>query len=418
MRTFLLALLASAAAHAGDEQKVALEATAQVSFDRVQAPVAIDFAATVKCLQAQAMLLAVATPEESASIVFRKAFCTLAGAELTGDRAALASASEEFGNAIADRQSPAAKQRIALPVPSTWRILDAVAHLKTGAPADSLEQPLITAVNTADCQSNAGALNGGGTAEFCRSVHQLGSAWLGWIASNRGDLPAAARNFADSGAPGWNDWIDGRRAFQAIDYPAAASSYGRAVESWRNAHLALVIERLRPQPDFPASLTEYGAAKLAAGDASGAIRTLDEVVKADAANARALYLRAVAKDRVGQGPSALEDYNLASRAAFARTGDAAGEEAHLYRGILLYRRKEFQRAEEEFSTAVNAGGAEPWRADARSWRYLAAVAGGACGTSRDLLQRSLANASPYFPKQEAQTVSSACPVTSASVAVH
>ena len=86
MRTLLLALLASVAVHAADERKVALEAAAQVSFERVQAPVTIDLAATVKCAQAQAMLLAVATPEESASLVFRKAFCSLAGAGLTGIR--------------------------------------------------------------------------------------------------------------------------------------------------------------------------------------------------------------------------------------------------------------------------------------------------------------------------------------------
>src|SRR5215472_4481967 len=99
MRTLLLALLVSAALHSADEQKIALEAVAQVSFERVQAPGPIELAATVKCVQAQAMLLAVATPDESASIVFRKAFCTLAGAALTDDHAALASAAEGFSDA-------------------------------------------------------------------------------------------------------------------------------------------------------------------------------------------------------------------------------------------------------------------------------------------------------------------------------
>ncbi len=353
------------------------------------------------------MLLAVATPEESPTIAFRRAFCTLAGADLTQDPAAFSSAAQGFDEAIADRQSPTLKQKLIQPAPSTWRILGSVARLKTGGPAESQEQLLITAVNATDCQSN-----GGGTTEFCHSVHQLGSAWLGWIASGRGDLQAAERNFADSGAPGWSEWMAGRHAFQAGDYSGAVSAYGRAVAAWRNAHPVAIAQRLSPQPDFPVSLTEYGGAQLLAGDVSGAIVTLDSVIKTDPASARALYLRAVAKDKAGQAAAALEDYNLASRVAFARTGDTAGEEAHLYRGILLYRRKEFLRAEEEFSSAVNAGGAEPWRADARSWRHLAAVAGGSCGTSRELLQRSLASASPYFPKQEALAVSAACPATS------
>jgi hypothetical protein len=52
--------------------------------------------------------------------------------------------------------------------------------------------------------------------------------------------------------------------------------------------------------------------------------------------------------------------------------------------------------------------AAPLKADAEAWRHLAAVAAGACVAARAELDRSLPAVSPYFPKEEARRVSSAC----------
>ncbi|MEI9970764.1 MAG: hypothetical protein WDO73_01230 [Ignavibacteriota bacterium] len=105
----------------------------------------------------------------------------------------------------------------------------------------------------------------------------------------------------------------------------------------------------------------------------------------------------------------MADYNLASRAAFADANDLASGEAHLYRGILLYRRKDFGKAEEEFSSALNFEIAAILRPDATAWRHLSAVASGACGASRQLLEKSLSSVSPYFPKAEAEALAAGCP---------
>ena len=125
-------------------------------------------------------------------------------------------------------------------------------------------------------------------------------------------------------------------------------------------------------------------------------------------SARALYLRACAHEIAGQAEAALADYNLASRTAFAKAADLASGEAHLYRGILLYRRKEYSHAEDEFSSALNFEIPGGLRADAVAWRHLAAVAGGSCDASRQRLEQSLAAASPYFPKAEARTLMGSC----------
>src|SRR5450759_2536717 len=122
----------------------------------------------------------------------------------------------------------------------------------------------------------------------------------------------------------------------------------------------------------------------------------------------ALYLRARAKELAGSKDAALADYNLASRTAFAAARDLASGEAHLYRGIVLFRRQDFARAEEEFSSALNFEMTGALLPDARAWRRLAAVAGGSCGESRQSLNLALAAVSPFFPRDEARSLASAC----------
>jgi tetratricopeptide (TPR) repeat protein len=424
MRTLFLALMAVLPFFAADELKPPLVAAADADFERVVNAPAPDMAASAKCVQSQAMLFAVATPEEVARVVFRKAYCELAHAEATHNRAAFEPAAEEFDDAIADAQSAYTRQKLphnATPVgpdvPSTWRILNAVARLNAGASPESQERTLALGVdeaavaseplNPASCQSNGAAM------EFCRSVKQLGSAWLGWMALERGDRVVAARRFKEGNVPEWSDWVSGLDAFRAGNYVDAASKEGRAIAEWRKTPPQSLQQRLGPQPSMPMMLTEWAGAQLAAGDSNTALANLDAALRSDPAIGRALYLRAVAKQRLRRNEAAMDDYNLASRAAFSKPGDAAAAEAHFYRGIALYWRKEFVHSEDEFATALNGDPVASWLPDARAWRHMAAVAGGACGSSRESLTRELAAVSPYFPKAEAAAVTAACPLTAA-----
>jgi hypothetical protein len=407
MRIFLLALLLATPLEAADQQKLALETAADADFARVASGIVADFAFASTCVQSEAMAAAVATPEQVPQVTYRKAFCQLAAAAATGDRTSFEKAADTFDNAIADAQSPAGKQKIPILAPPTWHILAAVARLNAGAQGDSEEKGLRVAVDAADCR--------GVSLQLCHSVQQLGSAWLGWIALVNGDRPAASRWFANSDAPEWKAWVSGRQAYEVGNYREAAVKYGRAIGLWRAALPSSLSDQLNPRPEMSRAFADWGGAQLASNDAVAALANFDAAIKADKANSRAYYLRALAEQRSGREGAATEDFDLASRAALAQTGTDATARAHFYRGIVFYRRKEFVRAEQEFSSALSADVSTDWRADARAWRFLAAVAGGACGASRENLSRAEGSASPYFPKQLADAALAACPVTAAEL---
>lgn len=340
----------------------------------------------------------------------------MADAVASQNRTALAQAAQTFDDAIAAEEAVSVRQKrpqnvpYTLNAPNTWRILAAVTRLNAGATIESQEPSLLRAVD-ADVEDGEGCQTNAGSARFCHSVHQLGSAWLGWIALERGDPLEAGGRFANANTPAWREWIAGLQAFRIGAYSAATAEYGRAIGIWREAHPDSLTQQMNPQPEMSEALTDWGGAQLAANDPRAALANLDQAVKADSANSRALYLRGLAKQHLGRKDDATDDLNLASRAAFAKKGDAGAAEAHVYRGITLFWRKEFLRAENEFASALNGDNAAPWQSDARAWRHLAAVAGGACGASRSSLERAMASVSPYFPRAEANAALAACPAT-------
>ena len=250
-----------------------------------------------------------------------------------------------------------------------------------------------------------------GADPFCTELLAAGSEWLGWSALLANQVDEAARRLAGASESGWGAWVQGRQSFDAARYAAAAGQYGAAIDRWKiiwQGEGPTFLQALRPRPQIAGVLVDWGGARLLAGDYAGAILTLDASLQAEPANARALFLRARAKELAGKKDAAMVDYNLASRTAFAAAEDLASGEAHLYRGILFYRRNDFVRAEEEFASALNFEMTPALIPDARAWRHLAAVAGGSCGTARQSLDLALPNVSPFFPRDEARTLASAC----------
>jgi tetratricopeptide (TPR) repeat protein len=250
---------------------------------------------------------------------------------------------------------------------------------------------------------------------LCESLLGLGRQWLGWSALRRDDLAAASREFG-AATPGWSPWVGGLEAFRRGDYAAAATAEQRAIAAWQVARQQdppPVMVRLAPPVDLGQAYTGLGGAQLLSGNPSAAIATLGQAVKESPANARALFLRARAREIAGQPDAALADLSLASRTAFANAQDLASGEAHLYRGVLLYRRKQLAQAEDEFSSALNFEIPASMRADASAWRRLAAVASGSCAAGRSDLERALQSVSPFFPRQEALQAMAACASASA-----
>lgn len=405
----------SLALQAADPQEVALVLRAQSDFNRVEQAAGPDLPDATRCEQSQAALLALVTPQELTAVHFRKAYCTLNEALVTHRPEDFQEAAGEFDKAIQTWPEHAAaigrKNGTAPAAPSGIRVLAAIARLKAGVDASGMtraQQDLSHAVSPAVC---SGGLM---PASDCQALVETGKAWLGWIDLKHADLFQAGEEFSSLPDSGWRRWAAGESAFHYRNYAEAAQHYGQAVDWWkdREAHPPeSLAARLLPQPDMAEVLREWGGAQLLSGDESGAITTLNAAVKASTHPARALYLRARAEELAGRKDAGLADLSLASRTAFADARDLASGEAHLYRGILLYRRSQYAQAESEFASALNFDIPADLRPDAAAWRHLASVAGGSCGASRRLLEESLGAVSPYFPKDEAREVASRCPLS-------
>jgi tetratricopeptide (TPR) repeat protein len=400
---------------AADEQQLALELRAQTDFDRAAMAAIPQLPDTSRCTQSQAALLSVARPGELALIHYRKGFCTLAGATVTDNAAEFRDAAGEFDKAVeswSDRALGGPKNSPPEPLSSGLRVLAAVARLKAGADPATAERErkeIAAAVQAPACASNIMS------ASYCQGLLQTGRDWLGWMAFQRDDLFEAAHDFAAAPKVPWAQWTAGRQAFVDRRYKDAAADDRRAVDIWVGAQRSQsnsIRERLDPPPpEIPQALTELGGAQLLSGDLPAATASLDAALKADPSLARAAYLRARADELAGNPAQAMAEYNLASRTAFANAKDLASGEAHLYRGILMYRRQDYTHAENEFASALNFDISASLRPDAVAWRHMSAVAGGSCSVSRQYLEESLAQVSPYFPKDEARKVAASCPLT-------
>jgi single-strand DNA-binding protein len=367
IRLASLALL-TAALFAKDEQRLVLLRQAQDSFDRVEKAASAQLSDASACVQSQAAMMPVALPAELELLHFHKGFCQLAVAAITRNAAGFTDAAAELDQGNAKTLAWLARVQVDPAAPAPQFIDEKAAF----APTERL--------------------------------------WLGWIALRRGDLDQAARRFAGQDETGWAAWAAGQQAFREARYREAAADYSQAVDAWSRARRdpsPALMARLAPPADLPQALTELGGAQLLSGSLAAAIATLNTALEAGP-DARAFYYRARARELAGQTEASLADYNLAGRAAFASARELSSGEAHLYRGILLYRRKDFVRAEDEFTSALNLDVPEALRPDASAWRHLSAVAAGFCAAARESLERSLRAVSPFFPKDEARTLAAGC----------
>jgi hypothetical protein len=357
----------------------------------------------------------VSPPEERSLLYYQNGYCAFAGAAVTGDPGQFLAAVESFEKAIEAwpaRAHKSAKRAPPEPVFGALRIFASIARLHGATDVEvaaTARQEIATALESPSCTSSLMP------PAFCAEVLAGGAQWLGWMALRENQLDHAARRFSQAPGSGWSEWVQGRREFDNARFGAAAEQYAKAIDGWKRIWQGegpTLAQALGPRPQYGTALADWGGARLLAGDLPGAIVTLDASVQADSASPYALFLRARAKELAGQKDAALADYNLASRTAYAAAVDLASGEAHLYHGIVLYRRQDFARAEEEFSSALNFEMAGALRPDARAWRHLAAVAGGSCGEARESLSRALAAVSPFFPRGEARSRASACGVAS------
>jgi tetratricopeptide (TPR) repeat protein len=406
----ILLLLVASTLFAADGQQLTLSLRAQADFDRVELAARPQLQGTNSCIQSQVAAIAVAQRAELSSLYFRKGYCTIAGATLTHNSSDFADAAAAFDKSIAawpDAIGRNPSSDLPPPVSSGLRVLAAVSKLEAD-PAAAVTREIEAAIDRPACPSSVMS------PALCQSLVAVGREWLGWTALQQNDLYGAAQQFSSAPQSSWALWTAGLQAFRDRDYQQASTRYREALNLWARTPSGSVVERLEPQPDLPRAWMQLGGAQILAGQPAEAVPSLDAALKGNPGLERAIFYRARAEELSGHLDTALADYSLASRTAFANARDLVSGEAHLYRGISFYRRKDYTHAEDEFSSALNFGIAHDLERDAEAWRYMAAVAGGACGASRLSLEDALVYSSPFFPKQEARTVASSCPLSAAA----
>jgi len=416
MRPILLLLLASvcftsARCLAADDNLLALALRAQSDFDRVEISAVPALPDTLACVQSQAMVLPVTRPAEMSLIYYRKGYCEMINGTLTGNRAEYREATHDLEKAIEAWPDRMKKAPTVPPVSSGLRVLLDASHLLANGNTDPrVTHDLEEAVGYAECSATVMP------AVKCQTLVGVGRLWLGWIAGREGRLADAAQWFAPFPDSGWPALIAGRQAMAQHQYAKAVASFQQAVDRFAQSPAAGFSAAISPRPDRADALFRLGSARFETQEYPLAIKNLDEAIKLRPENARAMFVRARAKEKLGQ--SGVADFELASRTAFANVNaPGAGGQAHMYRGVALYRKKDYGRAEQEFSSALNFDSG-PARDDAVAWRHMAAVAGGACGASATLLEQSEGGTSSYFPKDEAEMLVKRCQSHAISEVVH
>jgi tetratricopeptide (TPR) repeat protein len=408
MNVPLITFLTASALFAADEERLALVLKAQTDFQRVVLSPAPQLHDTNLCIQTMASVIPIATAEEAPVFQFQKGYCTLAESTITKETNGYVQAAWAFDQAIASwpaRNLSLGKKRPPEPLPAVLPVLASISRLKAGK-GDA--RPIAAALNSPACNDALLA------AQACEAILQAGREWVGWSSVQSDNLIGAAREFPQASIA-WTNWVAGKRAFGDRRYADAVSAYKLSAQAWEARAKAASLplrERLGPTLDLSVVYAELGGAQLLAKDAAGALAALNQAVRADSTNARALFLRARAQDAAGRTDAAIADYSLAARNALAKANESASGEAHVYRGISLYRRKDFVRAEEEFNNALSFEIDTATRADAVAWRRLAAVAGGNCEVGRKYLEEAMPAASPFFPREEARATMASCRATS------
>ena len=411
MRPLAILLCSAVAALAADENLITLALRAQTDFDRVEIGYKPSLPETMACVQSEAMVLPVTRPVELSLIYYRKGYCELIGATITGSRGEYKDAARDFDKAIETWPERVKRGAVVPPVSSGLRVLSDAAHLLADGNSDPrVSRDLDEAVGRPICAASDMPPS------KCQALVEIGRLWMGWIAGREGRLGDAVRAFENFGGSGWRELAAGKLAMNERRYPQAAADFRQAVDKFAQQPKTGLTALIGPRPDRADAVFRLGLAQFEVKDYTAAIASLDEAVKLRPDNARAMFVRGRAREKLGK--PGLADFDLASRTAFANVNaPGAGGQAHLYRGVALYRKRDYSRAEQEFASALNFDSGIA-TADATAWRHLAAVAAGACGPSATLLQASLADVSAYFPADEASALLSKCPARSISEVVH
>jgi tetratricopeptide (TPR) repeat protein len=401
----MVALLA-AGCIPGLAQPQSLRDKAKADFDKVDALPIPDSASTDACVQSNAAALPVTRAEERYQVYYRKGYCELFSALLSGASISFQAAASDFSEAIVDWPKKAAT-----PPPGGLRALVWIAHLEQGRQADSYpdvgrELGALVAPTGATSGCPATPIMATG---FCAALIDTARTWLGWLAYGKNDFAEAVRvlDQVSSAVSPWATWVRGRLAQQENHAAEAIALYEKALVSWTAAAESKnpdVVTLLGPKLDTASVHYQLGVADFSLQKYDLAITHFDASLKMRPNNSYAIFLRARSKDALHLAVPAMNDYALAIQTARIENDSSwNAAQAHYYRGLLLYQAKDYPGAEGEFSQAMSGRMGDTGKPDVAAWKIMAAVAGGAC-QSIEQLETAAAAASNQFPKAAADSM--------------
>ncbi len=384
---------------------------ADADFDKVDASPIPKIQDTMSCVQSNAAAAAGVRIEEQYLFQYRKGYCELFGAILTGNVDGFHAAATDFGEAVA-----AWPKKTLTEPPAALSALIVIAKLEQGRAADSspdLPRELEAAIANPNCPATPLM-----SPAFCAEIVSTAKVWLGWLALRKSDFAKAAASFGSVPGNPWSLWIAARNAQQEKKLAEATDLYEKLLEEWSARQKSSnpdVPTLLGPKPEPVAINYQLGVMDYERERFDSSIARLDAVIKVTPQNSYAIFLRARSKDRLQQLNPALDDYLLAAQTA-KMNGDTNWNvgQAHYFRGLVFYRLKDFARAESEFSNALASPLSEIPASDVTAWRAMAAVSGGGCKTSTDALESTAQSTTDQFPKAEAAALVINCRLKQAS----
>ena len=249
------------------------------------------------------------------------------GATVAKDRAGYREASHDFEKAIEAWPDRIKRGLPIPPVSSGLRVLADAAHLLADGNSDPrVSHDLEEAADRPECSATDMP------ASKCQAVVAVGKLWLGWIAGREGRLADAARWFEPFADQGWPALVGGQAGDDRAPVPAGGSVVPAGSRPIRAGVGSGWLRRSDHVRTAPMCMFRLGSARFETHEYPRSIANLDEAVKLRPENARAVFVRARAQEKLGQ--SGIADLELASRTAFANDSAPGhgGQAHHVSRG--------------------------------------------------------------------------------------
>jgi tetratricopeptide (TPR) repeat protein len=390
-------------------QGATLSAKAKADFEKADSEPIPTIVSTLACVQSNAAALPVVRPDERYVTYYQKGYCELFSAISSGSSDSFQAAARDFSETIANWP-----KKFTSPPPGGLRALIAISHIEQGRMVDSYPdtaRDLAAVVAERSCAPTPVI-----GARFCNSLIDTARTWLGWLSYQKNDFEEAARVFeplAQANPPRpWMLWVSALQAEREKHLELAAALYEKTLAVWsaaENSPAPDTVTLLGPKLDaasihFQLALTDYARQRY-----DPAITQLDAAIKGSPKNSYAIFLRARSKEALHLDIAAMEDYVLAAKTA--RANNESGWNVGLasyYRGLLLYRAKDYSHAEAEFSNALSGKLGEVPQPDVTAWWRLAGISARGCDGPLDPLESALKAASNQFPKAQANAILFGC----------